>query len=348
MKKVLYITNTPVPYRIRFFNEFAKYCELTVLYEREFSKNRNDSWTKSIEKNYNIEYLNGFNINNEYSFSLKILKYLNKSWDRIIISCYNSPVQIFAIMILRTKGIPYIISLDGETFIHNSFKDKIKKIVLKDALKYMTAGEESAKSLSRIIGRKESIFPYYFSSMTTKDLNRSIPIIKRDNYVLVIGQYYPYKGLDIAYKVACKDKSIKYKFVGMGNRTNIFIKDVKYIPENIEIIPFLQKDELEKEYMKCALLLLPTRQECWGLVVNEAASFGTPIVSTWGSGSAIELIKDSYPQYLAEVNNVESLLSCIKRCLYANDNNSYGMFLKNKNQAYNIEHMVKEHVKKLL
>lgn len=348
MKKVLYITNIAVPYRIKFFNELSKYCELTVIYEREFSKNRDECWTNSIEINYNIEYLNGLKINNEYSFSFKILKYLNKSWDNIIISCYNSLVQIFAITILRAKGIPYIISLDGETFIHNGLKDKIKKFVLKDALKYLTAGEESAKSLSKIIGKKGSIFPYYFSSMTIKDLNRSIPVVRRDNYVLVIGQYYSYKGMDIAYKVACKDSSIRYKFVGMGKRTNVFIKDVKYIPNNIEIIPFLQKEDLEKEYMKCALLLLPTRQECWGLVVNEAASFGTPIVSTWGSGAALEFIKNSYPQYLAKVNDADSLLSCIKRCLSAKDNNSYGAYLKNKNQKYNIEHMVKEHVKILL
>lgn len=348
MKKLLYITNIAVPYRIKFFNELSKYCELTVIYEREFSKNRDECWTNSIEINYNIEYLNGFKINNEYSFSFKILKYLNKSWDNIIISCYNSLVQIFAITILRAKGIPYIISLDGETFIHNGLKDKIKKFVLKDALKYMTAGEESAKSLSKIIGKKESIFPYYFSSMTIKELNRSIPAVRRDNYVLVIGQYYPYKGMDIAYKAACKDSSIRYKFVGMGKRTNLFIKDVKYIPNNIEIIPFLQKDDLEKEYMKCGLLLLPTRQECWGLVVNEAASFGTPIVSTWGSGAALEFIKNSYPQYLAKVNDADSLLSCIKRCLSAKDNNSYGTYLKNKNLNYNIEHMVKEHVKILL
>lgn len=348
MKKVLYITNIAVPYKVKFFNEFAKYCELTVLYERESSNNRDELWTKSIERNYKVEYLNGLNINNEYTFSFRILKYLDKSWDRIIISCYNSLVQIFAIMILRAKGIPYIISLDGETFINNSFKDYVKKLVLKNALKYLTAGEESAKTLCKIIGRKESIFPYYFSSMTIKDLNRPISTLKRENFVLVIGQYYPYKGIDIAYKVACKDHSIKYKFVGMGKRTQTFIKEVGYIPSNVEIIPFLQKEELEKEYMKCALLLLPTRQECWGLVVNEAASFGTPIVSTWGSGAALEFIKGSYPQYLAKVNDVDSLLSCVKQCLSAIDNKFYGMYLKNKSANYNIEHMVREHVRVLL
>ena len=33
-KKVLYISNIQVPYRVRFFNLLAEKCDLTVLYER--------------------------------------------------------------------------------------------------------------------------------------------------------------------------------------------------------------------------------------------------------------------------------------------------------------------------
>ena len=36
-KKILYISNIEVPYRVSFFNEFAKHCDLTVLYERKKS-----------------------------------------------------------------------------------------------------------------------------------------------------------------------------------------------------------------------------------------------------------------------------------------------------------------------
>ena len=85
----------------------------------------------------------------------------------------------------------------------------------------------------------------------------------------------------MTFRVACMDSSIRYKFVGMGKRTELFLKEMGNMPENVKVIPFLQKSDLEEEYRRCSLLLLPTRQECWGLVVNEAASFGTPIVSTW-------------------------------------------------------------------
>ena len=31
--KILFLTNVPAPYRVRFFNELARHCELTVVYE---------------------------------------------------------------------------------------------------------------------------------------------------------------------------------------------------------------------------------------------------------------------------------------------------------------------------
>lgn len=33
--KILWLTNIPSPYRVKFFNELGKKCELTVLFEKE-------------------------------------------------------------------------------------------------------------------------------------------------------------------------------------------------------------------------------------------------------------------------------------------------------------------------
>lgn len=33
LKKVLFITNIPAPYRVVFFNELGKKCDLTVIFE---------------------------------------------------------------------------------------------------------------------------------------------------------------------------------------------------------------------------------------------------------------------------------------------------------------------------
>ena len=187
--------------------------------------------------------------------------------------------------------------------------------------------------------------PYFFSSLNDVEIaGNARSKEKREDYVLVVGQYFDYKGMDVAFRVAYMDNSIRYKFVGMGKRTELFLHEMGNMPENVEVIPFLQKTELEEEYRRCSLLLLPTRQECWGLVVNEAASFGTPIVSTCGSGAALEFIGDRYPQFLAKPGDASSLLECVRKCLKAN-NGEYSKYLKEVSKKYSIERSVDAHLK---
>ena len=348
MKKVLYLTLIESPYRVRFFNELAKFCDLTVLYERETSANRNAEWAKSVQGTYRTIYLNGIQVGNEHSFSFRILKYLFAGYDYIVVGSYNSYVQMMAILIMRLLRIPYILNLDGEPFLKGkSFKTKMKCFFLRGASAYFIAGEKSAESLRANIG-PQNIVPYYFSSLLEKEIssNAKQSCEERNDTILVVGQYFSYKGMDVVLETARLDESLHYKFVGMGSRTEQFLKDfARKIPSNVEVIPFLQKADLEKEYKTCRLLVLPSRQECWGLVVNEAASFGTPIVSTWGSGAAVEFLSDDYPQFLAKPGDCHELLDCIYRCLSYADLSSYRYFLTEKSKQYSIERSVREHLK---
>ena len=347
MKKVLYLTNIEVPYRVRFFNELAKYCDLTVVYERQKSKTRDDAWASCEQRRHRAVFLNGWNLSNENGFSFGIFRYLFKKYDAIIVGCYNSPVQLMAILTMRLFGIPYYLNIDGETFLEGTgLKATVKRFVLKGAQKYLAAGEKSGAALQKVVGKKP-VIPYYFSSLDQAELqaNRSIPPQPRTDTVLVVGQYLDVKGLDVALKVAEMDPGRKYLFVGMGKRTELFTQTNH--PErfpNVQIIPFLKKSELEAEYRCCAAMVLPSRQECWGLVINEAASFGTPIVSTWGSGAAVEFLKDGYSCYLAKPGDADDLYYRIQQLLNSAQQVEYRDYLLEKSSRYSIEKSVHVHL----
>lgn len=347
--KILYLTNIEVPYRVRFFNELAKQCDLTVLYERRKSANRNAAWSNAEEKNYKTIFLDGTPIGNEYSFSLRIVKLVRQSYDAVIVGCYNSKSQIIAMQAMRLWGIPYIINLDGEPYIGQGIKATIKKLMLKGASAYIVAGNHAAESLQTAIKTNVPVRAYGFSSLSEQEVSEhatEAQNITRNNTVLVVGQYYDYKGMDIALEAARKDSSIPYTFVGMGSRTDLFLQEQGDIPDNVTVIPFLQKKDLETLYKQCAILVLPSRQECWGLVINEAASFGMPIVSTDGSGAAVEYLSEKYHHFLAAANDADSLLSCIHTCL-GTDNKGYSEYLVEKSRKYTIENCVEAHIKLL-
>ena len=361
MKRVLYISNIESPYRTGFFNELAGHCDLTVLYERKESSNRNSFWAHSEECRYNRQFLGGIKTGNETAFSLSILKCFEQDYDIVVIGCYNSPAEVFALLFHnRIPSQKVFINLDGEQFISgDDFKSNIKRYVLKYGDAYLVAGEKSAENLKEAIGHKKEITPYYFSSLTDREIEKHRHISenvaeaflpKRNNTILVVGQYYEYKGLDIALEAAANNKNLFYRFVGMGKRAELFQKKAEELgATNIEVIPFLQKKELEEEYLNDKMLVLPSRKECWGLVVNEAASFGMPVVSTWGSGAAVEFLSDKYPEFLAKPGDAAGLLNCIEKQL-ALDNDSlkkYSRYLLDKSSSYSIEKSVQCHVEAL-
>ena len=348
MSRILYLTNIEVPYRVRFFNELAKYCNLTVLYETQTVEKRNEEWARSEECRFRVKYLQEKKIGSVRMDASGILREISSDYDAIVIGCYNDPVQMLAHLFMRMWKIPYFINLDGEPFLSGTgLKTLGKRFFLAGAVGYLTAGEESAESLKRVCPNAV-IQPYYFSSLTEEEIekHRSLGASERNNTVLVVGQYYDYKGMDVALEAAMLDPTIQYKFVGMGSRTALFEKEHE-IPDNVEIIPFLQKQDLEREYRSCGVLVLPSRQECWGLVINEAASFGMPIVSTWGSGAAVEFLANDYPQFLAKPGDPKNLLQCIHRLWEMKDKDAYSAFLIEKSKRYSIERSVQEHLRAL-
>lgn len=348
-KKVLYVSNIEVPYRAEFFNQLSKKLDLTVLYERKKSSNRDEKWANSVRSNYKIEYLKGLKIKNEYSIDLRILKYVfYKKYDKVIIGCYNSPSQILAMLIMRLFKRNYILNLDGEYFLDgNNFKQRLKRFLIRGAQDYLIAGKKSGANLSKFIP-KEKVHPYYFSSLTDKELEKNAKNINQNinNKILVIGQYFDYKGLDIALRVAKNMPDKIFKFVGMGNRSDLFKKAVTEIgAKNVEVIPFLTKERLEYEYKSCKMLVLPSRNECWGLVINEAASYGMPIVASGGAGAAVEFLADKYSKFLAIPEDIQDLEDKIKLLDNYEKIKLYSIYLINKSKKYSVERCVNEHLK---
>lgn len=350
-KRVIYFTNCETPYRTLFFNELSKECKLDVLYEFSHNRSRKKQWSNSEATKHNSIFLDRLNCKNRFVAYFKALSILLNGYDEIILGCYNSHIQMFCIFMLRLLRKKYILNFDGEIFFNgNDFKTLAKKFFIIGAKRYLIAGEASKQNLEKEV-KVKNVFSYPFSSLTNEDLlqnEKQSKLVKRNKTVLVVGRYYDYKGLDIAVKAAKLDSSIHWKIIGMAPRDNDFITEQKtYEASNIEVVPFLPKEELSQEYCECGLLAMTSRQECWGLVINEAASFGTPIVSSKGCGAAVDFLSNSpYSTYLVESNNPKELLKKVKQCLNE-DNDEYSNYLLARSKEYCVESYVKKHIEAL-
>jgi glycosyltransferase involved in cell wall biosynthesis len=81
------------------------------------------------------------------------------------------------------------------------------------------------------------------------------------------------------------------------------------------ITGFLNQTEMPKTYAAADLLVLPSRAEAWGLVVNEAMNFSLPIVVSDRVGSGPDLVRPGLNGEIFEHSCVDVLHTVLERCI---------------------------------
>lgn len=136
---------------------------------------------------------------------------------------------------------------------------------------------------------------------------------KKKDYVLFLGTLSPYKGTDIAIKIALT-AGIKLVIAGEIRKEFLSFFERKVKPfidgKNVEFVgevSFEEKVELLKE---AKALLLPVRwNEAFGLVMIEAMACGTPVIA-YKNGAVPEIVKDKQTGFI--VNNVKEAVKALK------------------------------------
>ena len=67
----------------------------------------------------------------------------------------------------------------------------------------------------------------------------------------------------------------------------------QYRLNNVYLIEFLPKEKVYVYYLAANLFVLPTREDIWGLVINEAMACALPVVSSDRCIAALEMVGDN-------------------------------------------------------
>lgn len=358
--KVLVLTNIPSPYRVDFFNELANYCELTVVYERKNAKNRESNWIKTDNIKFNVEYLKGIEYGEDSTCSFSILKYLkDKTFDIILISGYSSITDMIAIKYLSRKKREFIFNCDGGLIKDDKkFLKKIKEYFISKPTYWLSTGKITDEYLKHYGADSKRILKYPFTSIKQNEIVKSKLTVEEVNNIkeelgikekiisLSVGQFIYRKGYDILINAAkFVDKNIGIYIIG-GEPTNEYVKlKEKLNLDNIHFVNFKSKEELGKYYKIADLFVHPTREDIWGLVVNEAMAFGLPIITTNQCVAGLELIENEKNGYIVPVEDCQALSDKIN-LICNNETLRENMSRNNieKIKKYTIENMALEHI----
>lgn len=353
--KVLFLTNVPSPYRVDFFNALGKLCELTVLFETHNAKSRDAAWVADSVDCFKAVYLKGIRVGEAESLSLEVLKYLsNKKYDVIVVGMYSSPTGMLAIEYMRVRNISFILSSDGGIKKEDlGVKHWLKSHFIGAAKGWLSTGMTTSDYLVYYGAKEDKIYQYPFTSVKANDilrrpLNRDEKIayreklgIKEKRIVLSVGQFIYRKGYDVLMKACCGlDDDVGIYIVG-GKATDEYLTMKNELKlAHVHFVDFMPKKELANYYKAADIFVLPTREDIWGLVVNEAMSYGLPVVTTNQCVAGIEMILNGENGYIVPVENCDMLQDAIVRAFDI----SADIVLKMV-EKYSVEEMAKCHIR---
>ncbi len=357
--KVLWLTNIPSPYRVDFFNELGKSCDLTVLFEKQRSIERDDSWLNYNVKNFKAIFLKGKSVGVAEAFCPSVTKYLKKKYcyDHIVVDNFADLTGVLAIIALRFRRIPYEIESDGG-FPGNEkgFKAKIKKWLFKKATRCFSTGKVHDLYYKQYRVKDEKIVRYPFTSLWEEDIieypltieekkaiRRQLAVVE-NKMVLAVGQFIHRKGFDVllnAIRFLPQDIGV-YIVGGIPTEEYLTLQE-KYNLQNVHFLPFKEKKELKNWWLAADCFVLPTREDIWGLVINEAMAYGLPVLTTERCVAGLELVENDVNGYIIPVDDAVKTAQGIQNCL-----NNSGVFANQsliKIRQYTFEKMAEAHLK---
>ena len=315
--KIALLTNIIPPYRIPFFNAIAQKLPLEVLICADNEINR--KWNVSVSKSaFKTVRLRGpsFTVKQDNDYRFIYLKF-SVIWylivhrpDIVIIGDASLTSYLTAVSSLFLK-IRYVwwSEMTLSSPLSKNIVMKLRKFLIKRACHVFVSGAEAGKYIMKYIvdENRITVIPdvvdndFYFAlhdkhKSQKSGLKRAMGFSHGDFIMIYVGQFILRKRvmeLARAFKIIkTRRREIKLMMVGDGIEKAQILNfiDQNKLRDTISVESFKDAVELAKYYTVSDALILISKHDPWGLVVNEALCFGIPAIVSEGVGAAPDLI----------------------------------------------------------
>jgi glycosyltransferase involved in cell wall biosynthesis len=143
--------------------------------------------------------------------------------------------------------------------------------------------------------------------------------LKEEKIVLFVGYFREIKGAQFLIKACSMLEDLKYNIklilVGSGE----YEDELRRVSEtsNLEVLfaGHQYGSDLVSYYLIADVFVLPTLQDVWGFVINEAMVCGCPVITTKNAGASRDLVKDGVNGYVVEPSISSHLFRALKKIL---------------------------------
>lgn len=327
MKRIAIITNIPAPYRVDFFDYLQKQYtdyKFVVIYSSRNEDNRKweidqnkmnhcvflESCTIKIKKHYDTKYIH---------IPRGVAKTLAEiSPDAVVASEYN-PTVIQALLYCKKNKVPFVSWTDGTLFSErniNFIQKVLRKYAIANASAYIGSSTKSQEAQIHYGAEPEKCHISYLTVDIEKYIQK--PQGKGIGKILCVGSLIERKGVDLLLNALSKVQGeYQLYLAGEGSEKESIRELAKELnlTDKICFLGQLSREELLRQYADSDLFVLPTREDCFALVILEAMCSGLPVICSKYADGAYDLIEEGKNGFIVDPYDTDRFAEVIERLL---------------------------------
>lgn len=241
------------------------------------------------------------------------------------ITGYFDPAQVLLMFYARTKGVKVVLSSESSSADNSrSFtKEFLKKLIVNRANAFFCFGKTSAEYLESL-GVKPAQIPVRNAAVIDEEVvssryhagkQENVNIARVARFVFV-GRLAPEKNLETLLRAFAKvvplDAALwpwELMFIGDGPERSSLEKLTKELQLEHKVLfmgglPWYKVPDM---LVHCDVLVLPSKSEPWGLVVNEAMVCGLPVIVSKNCGCVADLVENGVNGFTFDPNSQQEL-----------------------------------------
>ena len=304
MTRVTVVSPEPTPYRAPLFDRIAARddVELTVVYAARTVAGR----TWAVDFNHHARFLRGYRlpgvrraVRHDYPVTLGAAGVLRETRPHVVVvSGWSTFASQAAIAWCRARRVPYVLlveshDLERRAGWRRAVKGAVVPRLVRGAASVLVVGSASRHSMIAHGALPERVRLFANTIDVDKWIARAqrLPPTPHDGVVVLsVGRAVHEKGFDVLER-ACATAAARFEVITGG----------------------LSEDELARRYVDADVFALLSRHEPWGVVVNEAAASGLPLVLSDRVGAAYDLLRDGENGFLVPADDVPAAAEALHK-----------------------------------
>jgi glycosyltransferase involved in cell wall biosynthesis len=299
----VFVTHLPAFYKINLYNKLAEQLSILVIFISGSSVIRTPDFVQTINYHFDYRVINQepFEERNKLYSSIKFIKILHQiQYKKIILGGWDL-IEFWVAWGFCPKEK---LALALESSIHESQttgpKSWLKKCFVSKLSTAYVSGLFQKELIEKLDFKKTHIITGGVGLISPPKKSEKI-IVGAQNFrarFLYLGRLAQEKNIDLLVDIfAQKCRDYDLSIVGNGPLDNFIQKKIKDI-KNIRLYKHVPNSEIHALFEAHDVLILPSQQEPWGLVVEEAMAYGLPVIVSDKVGCHPELIKHQINGYV--------------------------------------------------